>query len=45
MAPDHEIKWPPLLGAVFLYLYLAPVWTGALVHVYRHRWTPDGTPG
>jgi hypothetical protein len=34
-----------LLGAAFLYLYLAPVWTGALVHVYRHRWTPDGTPG
>lgn len=34
-----------LIGAAFLYLYLAPVWTGALVHVYRHRWTPDGTPG
>jgi hypothetical protein len=34
-----------VLGAAFLYLYLAPVWTGALVHVYRHRWTPDGTPG
>ncbi|WP_421737036.1 hypothetical protein [Caulobacter sp.] len=34
-----------LLGAILLYLYLAPVWTGALVHVYRHRWTPDGTPG
>lgn len=34
-----------LLGAVFLYLYLAPVWTGALVHVYRQCWTPDGTPG
>jgi hypothetical protein len=32
-----------VLGAAFVYLYLAPVWTGALVHVYRHRQTPDGT--
>lgn len=34
-----------LMGAAFLYLYLAPVWTGALVHIYRHRQTPDGISG
>jgi hypothetical protein len=29
-----------LLSAVFAYGYLAPVWTGALVHIYRRRATP-----
>ena len=29
-----------LLSAVFAYGYLAPVWTGALVYVYRRRSTP-----
>ncbi len=33
------------VGAAILYLYLAPVWTAALVHVYRRRWTPEETAG
>lgn len=32
------------LGAIFGYVYLAPVWTGALVHVYRRRHGPDASP-
>jgi hypothetical protein len=33
-----ELKLPlAVLGAVFAYGYLAPVWTGALVYVYRCR--------
>lgn len=31
------------LGAIFGYGYLAPVWTGALVHVYRRRRGPDAS--
>ncbi|WP_425997661.1 hypothetical protein [Caulobacter sp. DWR1-3-2b1] len=32
------------LGAIFGYVYLAPVWTGALVHVYRRRHGPAALP-
>ncbi len=32
------------LGAIFGYVYLAPVWTGALVHVYRRRHGPAASP-
>ncbi|MBO9709765.1 MAG: hypothetical protein J7521_16300 [Caulobacter sp.] len=34
-----------LIGVVLVFFYLIPVWTAALVHVYRHHVPPTPAPG